>query len=71
MILNHFWVHKGGGSTKPTTPVMYMDSLGMVRVFFDFIVSIYWYLIMKIECDYRGSLNITKLSQFDRHLKAL
>ena len=67
MILNRFWVHKEGVSTKPTTPDMYMHSLRMFKVillyFFDFIVSIFWYLIMKIECDYRGCLNKTKLYQ--------
>ena len=31
---------RGGGSTEPTTPVKYMDSLRMFKVFFDFIVSI-------------------------------
>ena len=67
MILEHFWVHKGGGSTKPTAPVMYMVSLRMFTVFFDFIVSIFWYTItMKIEYDYKESLNMTKLSQIDR-----
>ena len=30
-----------GGPTEPTTPVMHMDSLKMVNVFFDFIVSIF------------------------------
>ena len=36
-----------GGSTKPTTPVMYMDSLRMVKVFFDFIISIFWYTMIE------------------------
>ena len=39
MILDHFGVHKGGGSIKPTAPVMYMDSLRMFKGFFFFLVS--------------------------------
>ena len=50
---------KGRGHTKPTT--------GEFKVFLDFIVFIFWYTItMGIEYDYKGGLNMTKLSEIDR-----
>ena len=59
------WISEPGGQVCLAWHDMRANVHDMA--FFEFLVSIYWYTItMKIEYDYRRSLNMTKLSQIDR-----